>query len=163
MKGKKLLFSLFAVVVLLAVMATPVMAAETTEITGNVSEVLELTAPSGFSLGDMSPTSSPATGSSSTAGSVKCNDPDGYTVTVESNRADGKMQSTTPNTLTNALAVTTGSLSGATVTTTSQECVNTSAPGETSITLSVSQEIVYADAADTGYSITLTYTAAAKP
>jgi len=121
MKGKKLLFSLFAVVVLLAVMATPVMAAETTEITGNVSEVLEL------------------------------------------NRADGKMQSTTPNTLTNALAVTTGSLSGATVTTTSQECVNTSAPGETSITLSVSQEIVYADAADTGYSITLTYTAAAKP
>jgi len=48
MKGKKLLFSLFAVVVLLAVMATPVMAAETTEITGNVSEVLELTAPSGF-------------------------------------------------------------------------------------------------------------------
>jgi len=159
---KKILASLLAVVVLLAVMAVPVMAdTDTTDITGNVPAVLELTAPSIIALGDMSPASSPATGSSSTAGSVKCNDPDGYTVSVASDKSDGKMQSTS-NTLTNALAVTTGSLSGVTVTTTAQDCVTTSAPGETSISLSVSQEIVYTDAADTGYSIQLTYTATAN-
>ena len=163
MKGKKLLIGLLAAVVLVAVTVAPVMAdTGTTDITGNVPAVLELTAPSAIALGDMSPAASPDTGSSATPGSVKCNDQDGYTVTVESNKADGKMQSPTTNTLTNALDVTTGSLSGVTVTTTPQTCVDTSAPGETSIDLSVSQVIAYTDAADTGYSITLTYTASAK-
>jgi hypothetical protein len=161
----KKILAIVGVLGLMAALAVPMaaLAADngTTEVSGNVTAALELTAPANITLGAM--VIGVNTGTSATDGSVKCNNLDGYTVTVESNRADGKMVSATPNTLTNALVVTTGSLNDKIVTTTPQTCVDESSPGETSIHLDVSQTIAYTDAADTGYALTLTYTATATP
>jgi hypothetical protein len=160
----KKILAIVGVLGLMAALAVPMAALaadKTTEVSGNVTAALELTAPANITLGAM--VIGVNTGTSATDGSVKCNSDYGYAVTVESDKTDGKMTSATPNTLTNALVVTTGSLSGVVVKDTPvQTCVDTSAPGETAIALSVSQTIVYTDAADTGYSLTLTYTATAK-
>ncbi len=142
--------------------SVPLSAGGDANIMGDVGATLELNAPGAILLGNMTPSGSPYSVSSATPGSVNCNDPDGCTVTVKSNRADGKMASPTPHALNSTLVVTTGSLTGVTVTTTPQSCINTSAPGVASISLSVTQAIDYNDAADSGYSIALTYTATAN-
>ncbi len=150
---------------LVAVLAMPMaaMAAEndSTEVSGDISVELELTAPGDIDLGTM--TIAGANAADATAGSVKCNSSLGYTVTVKSDKTDGIMASGS-YALANALQVTTGSFGPGAVTTTDPTAaiVDTSAPGITAINLHVSQAIVYADAAANNYGLTLTYTATAK-
>lgn len=166
---KKRLVAIGAALALVAVLVVPAvaMAGNTTQIGGNISAELELTAPGdiNLNLGGASATSMEIGANTGTAtdGSVKCNDPAGYTVTVKSDKSDGKMTSGT-YTLQNALQVTTGSYGPDAVTTTTPVAaiVDTSAPGESAITLSVSQTIVYADPTASNYGLTLTYTASAK-
>jgi hypothetical protein len=160
-----LAMALALVAALAAPLAALAAADNTTEITADVGAAIVLTAPNPtINLGTMDPSTKFVwTGSATNAGSVSCNDHSGYSVTVVSDRADGKMVSTNAYTLGAALLVTTGSQSGVAVTSgTPLTCVDTSAPGVTAIPLSVSQTIAYTDKADTGYSITLTYTATPK-
>ena len=71
MKRKKLLISLASIAALAAVLAVPVMAQDSTEITGEVAPFIEVTAPSDINLGVMA--AGDNTGSSDTSGSVLCN------------------------------------------------------------------------------------------
>ena len=71
MKGKKLLIGLVSVIALAAIIAVPVMAQDSTEITGEVLPFIEITAPSDISLGIMAIGNND--GFSDTPGSVLCN------------------------------------------------------------------------------------------
>lgn len=156
---KRLITSLALAMLMVAVMVVPAMAAnpDTTDVTGDIPAILDLTPPEDIDFGNFA--IGPNTASSGTDGSIGCNDPDGYYVTVESDKADGKMVSPTPNTLTNELYMTTGLVINQIADTTVRTCVDEGGPGQVTISLSVSQDIVYADPADTGYTLTLTYTA----
>jgi hypothetical protein len=94
---------------------------------------------------------------------VVCNVPAGYSLTVESNDANGKMfDSGTSQKLTNPVLVTVGALSGATVTTTAATVVAAGAknnPDGTTIAGSYSQTGADTDPAGS-FALTLTYTAA---
>ena len=158
MKGKKLLVSLLAAVVLVAVMVTPVMAATSTEITGTVLKAIEVSAPAGFGM-SLNPTSSPTTSPVQKA-TVNANHA-GWTLTVVESGGDGNM-SGTPGTLTNAMEIDGGdlpdytALSGTPVT---LEDGGDSVAGTTDIDdIYFQQAVEWGDAAGS-YSITVTFTA----
>ena len=71
MKGKKLLIGLVSLIALAAIIAVPVMAQDSTEITGEVLPFIEITAPSDINLGIMAIGNND--GVSNTPGSVLCN------------------------------------------------------------------------------------------
>jgi len=92
---------------------------------------------------------------------VVCNVPAGYSLTVASNDADGKMFEGTVK-LTNPVKVTVGALTSATVTTTAATVVadgSKNNPDGTTITGSYSQTGANTDPAGS-FALTLTYTAA---
>jgi hypothetical protein len=93
---------------------------------------------------------------------VVCNVPAGYSLTVASNDANGKMvDSVTSEKLSNPVLVTVGALSGATVTTTAATVVAAGVknnPTGTTITGSYSQTGAATDPAGS-FALTLTYTA----
>ena len=177
--SKKIL-ALGLVLALAAVMVIPVAVSAATSgdttVSGEVSAVLEVTAPDAITLNSLIGASGDDTGSSSN-GSVTCTDANGYTLKINSNRADGKMASggnelngvlrvsTTLTTSTGA-TVTNAALSDVTVTTTSNQTVGTtSAPGVSgSNTFSVSVKQAKQSTAAAGtYSLTLTFTVSANP
>ena len=137
-------------------------------------DTLEVTAPSDITLGSLYGTGD-ATGTSATNGSVKCDYANGYTLTIKSSDADGKMYSganklAAPLKVTAVLAdgtgatvTNTGNPTDAAVTTTPTTVGGTdaSSTGTNVITLSVSQARQTAGVAGT-YSLTLTFTATAN-
>ena len=162
MKGKKLLISLLAAVALVAVMVAPVMAAtDTTEITGDVPVILELTAPSAIAFGNMDLGLNTAT-SIPPDGEVKCNNPTGYTLTVEDTKATDKGRMTVAaNTLTNPLLITIGDLTDSDVTEL-RTVATTDAGSADTYSLSATQIVEPTDMVATQYFITLTFTATAN-
>jgi len=161
-KGKKLLISLLAAVALVAVMVAPVMAAtDTTEITGDVPVILELTAPSAIAFGDMDLGLNTAT-SIPPDGEVKCNNPTGYTLTVEDTKTTDKGHMTVgANTLDSPLLITIGDLTDSDVTV-SRTVATTAAGSEGIYPLSATQIVKATDTVATGYTITLTLTLTAN-
>ena len=140
-------------------------------------DTLEVTAPSNITLDSLYGTGD-ATGTSATPGTVKCNSTNGYTLTINSSDADGKMfiNSSTklaaPLKVTSTLEKGTGAdvTSGGTLTdvvvTREQQTVggtNESSTGTNNITLSVSQARQTTGAAGATYSLILTFTATANP
>jgi len=160
MKGKKLLGSLLAVVVLLAVMATPVMAADDgTVITGNVPVVIEVDAPDGFAMPSLSPAATQPITSSVQTATVKANV--AWDLTVVDSDADGKMEATGPVYLTNVMTVTGGDETTPTSLAGEVTLKSSGAVGETDITnIYFQQAVTWADAAG-DYTITVTFTATA--
>lgn len=162
MKGKKLLVSLLAVIVLVAVMVTPVMAVDdTTDITGDVPVILELTAPSAIAFGDMT-LGVNTDFSLPPDGAVNSNSGTGYTLTVQDTWSPGTGHMTNgPYTLTNPLLITIGDLEDSDVTV--QRIVATTTEGsEDFYPLSVTQMVLPTDMAAAGYTITLTFTVTAN-
>lgn len=161
MKGKTILASVFAVVVLLAVMATPVMAATETVISGTVPAIVEVSAPANFTMPSLNPNDSPVTSGTQTA-TVDANHA-GWTLTVveAGGSPDGKM-SGDPGTLTNAMLVKGGdettytSLASAVT----LESSGSAGTGQTISDISFQQAVTWGDAAG-DYSITVTFTATA--
>jgi hypothetical protein len=151
----------------LAVGADALTKSDNTEISANLGEYVVLQTPGAITISNMT-VKGPNTGIGA-AGSVSCNHYDGYNVTVTSNAADGRMVAPTsgtpsigPFTLKDPLLVTTEDVKGQAVLSGSanaQEVLTTTAPGTSSISLSVSQQIYDTDTAANGYAIVLTYTA----
>ena len=159
MKGKKLLVSLLAAVVLVAVMVTPVMAATGTEITGTVPKAIEVSAPANFAMPELSPAATQPITSANQTATINANHT-GWTLTVVDSDADGKMEASGPVYLTNAMLVKGGdettytSLASA-VTLKSAGAAGT---GQTITDISFQQTVSWGDAAG-AYSITVTFTA----
>ena len=155
---KKLLISLALATMLVAVMATPAMAVTgTTDITGNVAGVIEVTAPVAISLGNMAlgdNASGVKTGTikanaawTMTAKDVKVTDP-GYMV-AGGNKLTSKMQiSKDDTTWLDADAVSPLTYSG-----------TATAQGGDSFNFYAKQNVVWADPVADSYSITITFTA----
>ena len=162
---KKKILALGIVVALVAALAIPMAALaqppeeDTTEVSGNVTAGILLTAPSPINLGMM--VLGDNSGSTSDNGSVGSNNPDGLTVTVHSNSSDGTMAGVSGN-LTNPLMVDTGwgavEIFAMPIDDSPQPCLFYPMEGGAPIHLSVSQWIVPEDVAGV-YSIILTYTA----
>jgi hypothetical protein len=181
---KKGILVLSMLVALVGVLVVPMaaLAVTTTDVGGTMPDVtLTLAAPSGITLGSLYGATGDATGASATPGTVLClMNPTGYTLKINSNKTDGKMQETGSGTLAAVLRVTPtlgdgtgatvspGSLTDVTVTTTSNQTVGTttaSSPTETgtnAITLSVKQAKQITGVPTATYSLTLTFTASAN-
>lgn len=158
---KKILASLLAVVVLLAVMVTPVMAdTGSTEITGTVEEAVEVSAPAAFGLGVL--TVGGTTESGEKTVTVDANHA-GWTLEVHEADGEGKM-STNGDVLTNEMQVKGGDITSYTNLggNAAKVTLEDSGAKGTSQTISVyfSQAVTWGDVAGT-YSITLTFTATA--
>jgi hypothetical protein len=137
-------------------------------------ETLEVTAPSPITLGSLYGATGYATGTSSTSGTVLCEGyANGYTLKINSNKADGIMQEPGNQKLANALLVTADLVDGTgasatqviaddvTVTTGLQEVGHTTASssGTNNIALSVKQAKQITGVPGATYSLTLTFTA----
>ncbi len=156
---KKRILTLGVVLVLVSVLAVPgaVLAADTTNVTGNVIQGYTFTAPSAISFGNMAPSATPHKGSS-TDGSLQGNNPAGYTVTgIDAKVSDTGYMVSGSNVLTNKLEISNvdGSYGNAD---TAQTFVSTTAPTSTTVSLYVSQVVAYDDPVATNYSITITFT-----
>ena len=157
MKGKKLLVSLLAAVVLVAVMVTPVMAATETEITGTVPKAIEVSAPTTFAMPSLDPASSPIESTPAKTAIVNANHT-GWQLTVIGS-SSGKM-SGTAGTLTNAMLVKGGDETTYTSLASAVTLEGSGAAGEsqTISDISFQQAVTWGDVAG-AYSITVTFTA----
>ena len=158
---KKILVSLLAVVVLLTVMVTPVMA-EDTVISGTVPTIIEVDPPDGFTMPSLNPKNSPVTSDAQTA-TVNANAAWQLEVVEAGGTPDGKM-SGTPGTLTNAMLVkggdeTTYTSLASEVTLESSGAVG---GGQTISDITFQQAVEWSDTAG-DYSITVTFTASPAP
>jgi len=175
---KKKILALVAIVVSISALVAPtaVLAATTggTDVGGDIpADILEVTAPSAITLGDLYGTAADVEGTSATPGTVLCTYEGGHTLTLESDDAAGKLILVAEN-LDAALKVTavletgTGATATSTwtpdaaATTTPVNVGTTAAPapetgGTNSITLSVAQPPQVTGTAG-AYSITLTWT-----
>jgi len=161
MKGKKLLVSLLAVVVLLAVTATPVIAATDTEITGNVPKAIEVIAPAGFAMPSLDPALSPIESTTAKTATVNANHA-GWQLTVIGSSSGKMMKSTTP--LTNAMLVKGGDQTTYTslASAVTLESSGTVGGSQTISDITFQQAVEWSDTAG-DYSITVTFTASAAP
>ena len=160
---KRLIISLAVALMMVAVMAVPVMAAETgdTSVEGTLGAVLEVTVPASitfatFEVGEMT------AASEADALKITCNNPSGWDLKVKSNNENGKMKGdSTAIELGAVLLVSAGDLTDVTVTTAEQVVQTSPVPGEWSGQISLKQTVAVTDPADT-YRITLTFTGYAK-
>ena len=154
----------------------------TTQVTGTLpSASITITAPSGITLGSLYGSTGDTTGSSATPGTVlSLMNASGYTLKINSNKTDGKMQEpgsgkldavlrVTPTLATGTGAEATNSaLTDATILDTPLQTVGTTAassPSETgtnTISLSVKQAKQIGGVAGGSYTLTLTFTATAN-
>ena len=178
---KKRILILGLVLALTEALVMPMAALADTQVSGTFpSATLEVTAPTNISLGSLYGSTGDASGSAATPGTVLClMNASGYTLKVNSNKTDGKMQESgngkldavlrvTPTLVTGTGAtVTNAGLSDVTVLDTPLQTVGTTAassPSETgtnSITLSKQAKQITGVAGGT-YSLTLTFTASAN-
>lgn len=161
---KKRILTFGAVLVLLTVLVMPgvVLAANTTEVTGAVTEGYSFTAPSAINLGSMAPSGIAYTDYSDD-GRLDGNNAAGYTVTGNDTKLTntGYMVSGS-DVLTNKLQISNynGGWDNAD---TGHLFVSSSGPTGADISLYVSQLVSYTDPVATGYTITITITFTVTP
>lgn len=147
---------------LMLVPAVPILAVEdSTEITGNVSVSISITAPPAFSLGDMSIGDYPTNPATSENGTVECNTDNWPVVVDDSEWATyaGCMHVDGTHVLANAIKVQKKDTSYEVMDTDGVIRFPDEPAGSQNFTLTVQQKIVFNDYATTGYSITLKLTA----
>ena len=161
MKKRILTFGVVLVLVMVLVVPGAVLATDTTEVTGTVTEGYTFTAPSTVGLGSMAPSATPYTGNS-TDGRLDGNNPAGYTVTgIDAKGTDtGKMVSGS-DVLTEKLKISKEDASYVDADT-QKTFLDSGGITGTDISLYVSQEVTYADPVASGYTITITFTVTPK-
>jgi len=157
MKAKNLILGLVVVLSLALALPGAVLATDTTEVTGSVTEGYTFTAPSAIALGSMAPSATPYK-ASSTNGRLDGNNPAGYTVTGVDEEAgnQGHMVSGS-NVLGSKLKISNAD-SGYVDADTTKTFLDTSEITGAGIALYVSQVVSYADPVATGYTITISFT-----
>ncbi len=153
---KKKILILGMVVALVSVLVMPTAAlATTTEVSGSVTEGYTFSAPTAIALGSMIP-GTPATDNS--AGSLEGNNALGYTVTgVDEKGTDTGYMVSGTYVLTNMLLFGPAASPTATADTVTN-FLTTSDITNAAVPFYVSQTATYADAVQSGYSITITFT-----
>jgi len=166
---KKKILTLGMVLVLLMVLVAPgaVLGANTTEVTGTVTQDYTFTAPSPVGLGSMAPSATPYKNDSQD-GSLQGNDPDGYTVTGTDQNTEvtagymlivgGGTQAAPDYILTNKLQISNEDANYINADTV-KTFLTTSDITDATVKLFVSQLVDYDDPVATGYTITITFTA----
>jgi len=166
---KKKILALASVLALVTVLAVPTAAlGDTTDITGNSPETVEVTAPDGFAMPSLVPTTTVNTeaySGANTTATVHANC-DNWTLTA-SGSDSGKMKSTTTATTLAAAMKIKGGDVGAYATLASAQNLETGADSAADSTgagtvitdIYFQQALAWTDAAD-DYSITITFTAA---
>lgn len=164
MKSTRYLLSLATVMLLVGLMLVPAVPTladvDTTDITGNVTESISITAPPAFSLVDMSIGDYPDNQATSENGTVECNT-DNWSVVVEDSvwaTYEGCMH-VGAYTLANAIQVQKKDTTYEVMDADGVIRLPDELAGSQDFTLTVRQKIVYTDYATTGYSITLKLTA----
>ena len=160
---KKRILTLGVVLVLVSILVLPgaVLGANTTEVTGTVTEGYTFTAPSTVALGGMAP-SGTSYKANSADGRLDGNNALGYTVTgIDAKSPDkGKMVSG-GNVLANRLEISNADADYVPADTT-KTFLDTSGITGADISLYVSQLVTYSDPVATGYTITITFTVTTK-
>ena len=156
---KKKILTLGMVLTLVAVLVVPgaVLATDTTEVTGTVTEGYTFTAPSTVFLGSMAPSGTPYK-ANSTNGRLDGNDAAGYTVTgIDAKTTDkGHMVSGGSNVLANRLEISNADADYVPADTV-KTFLDTSGVTGADISLYVSQLVTYLDPTAVGYSIIITF------
>jgi hypothetical protein len=161
MTKKILTFGMVLVLATVLVVPGTVLGANTTEVTGDVTEGYTFTAPSAVSLGSMAPSATAYT-SNSTDGSLVGNNPAGYTVTGTDAKSTNKGYMVSGTDLLDSKHQI--SKDGTTYydADTSVSFVDSTAPTDTAVSLYVKQLVAYDDPVATGYTITITFTVTPK-
>ena len=161
MKAKNLMLGLVVVLSLALALPGAVLATDTTEVTGSVTEGYTFTAPSTVTLGSMAPSATPHK-ASSTDGRLDGNDPAGYTVTgIDAKETNRGYMVNGSSVLTNKLKIS-NSDSEYIDANSNKTFLDTSGITGADIALYVSQVVSYADPVATGYTVTITFTVTPK-
>jgi len=157
MKKRILTFGVVLVLVTVLVVPGAVLATDTTEVTGTVTEGYTFTAPSTVGLGSMAPSATPYK-ANSTNGRLDGNNPAGYTVTgIDEKGTDTGYMVSGANNLTNKLKISNADADYVDADTTKTFLTTSDITGA-DISLYVSQLVAYTDPVATGYTITITFT-----
>lgn len=161
MKKRILTMGVMLVLVWVLVLPGAVLGANTTEVTGTVTEGYTFSAPSAVSLGSMAP-SATAYKANSQDGRLDGNNGLGYTVTgVDAKTTNKGCMVSGSDVLTNRLEISNADSSYIPADTAKTFLDTGGITGE-DISLYVSQLVTYADPVATGYTITITFTVTTK-
>ena len=157
MRTKNLILGLVVVLSLALALPGAVLATDTTEVTGSVTEGYTFTAPSTVTLGSMAPSATPHK-ASSTDGRLDGNNAAGYTVTgIDAKETSTGYMVSGSNVLTNKLKTSDADTDYVDADT-EKVFLDTFGITGADIALYVSQVISYADPVATGYTITISFT-----